>query len=148
MSENVQTIVASLVELWNTGNPEVAKRLYATDAERRDPNLTEATRGPEEIARYVAEVRVGYPDFTLHVNDVVAQDDRLAVHWTVAGTHRGEWQGIAPTGKRINISGLSLEVVENGKIVRDSVYFDRLTLLEQLGVSPEAVQRKTSAAAG
>jgi steroid delta-isomerase-like uncharacterized protein len=147
MSQNFQTIIDSLLELWNTGNPEVVKQVYATGAERRDPNLTEATRGPEEIARYVAEVRAGYPDFTLQINDVVAQDDRLAVHWTVTGTHRGEWQGIAPTGKRINISGLSLEVIDNGKIIRDSVYFDRLTLLEQLGVSPEAVQTKASAAA-
>jgi steroid delta-isomerase-like uncharacterized protein len=148
MPDNIQAIVDSLVELWNTGNPEVANQLYATGAERLDPNLPEPVRGAQAIAGYVAEVRRGYPDFKLQINEVVAQDNLLAVHWTVSGTHQGEFQGIAPTGKQIHVSGLSLERIANGKIAQDSVYFDRLTLFEQLGVSPEAMQKRMSAAAG
>ena len=145
MPENFQPIVNSLVELWNTGNPEIAKQLYQTGAERYDPNQPQPARGPEEIARYVAEVRAGYPDFKLQVNDTVVQENRLALYWTCTGTHQGEFQGIPPTGRRITVSGLSLERIENGKIAEDRVYFDRLTLFEQLGVSPEALQASRAA---
>jgi steroid delta-isomerase-like uncharacterized protein len=148
MPENYQAIVNLLVELWNTGNPEVAKQLYQTGAERSDPNQPQPARGPEEIARYVAAVRTGFPDFQLQVHDMVGQENRLALHWTCTGTQRGEFQGIAPTGQRITISGLSLERIENGQIAEDRVYFDRLTLFEQLGVSPEAQQTQASRAAG
>jgi steroid delta-isomerase-like uncharacterized protein len=148
MPENFQTVIDSLVELWNTGNPELAKQLYQAGAERLDPNQPQPSRGPEEIARYVAEVRAGFPDFELQINDTVAQNNRLALHWTCTGTHRGEFQGIAPTGRRINISGLSMERIENGKLAEDRVYFDRLTLFEQLGVSPPGLPAQANRAAG
>ncbi len=147
MPEDTKRIVDSVIQLWSTGNPDVAKELYSDDAQRYDPNQPEAARGSQEIARYVAEVRTGYPDFKLEINDKVSEGNRLVTHWTCTGTHKGEFQGIPATGKRIKISGLALVRIENGKITEEHVYFDRLTMLEQLGVAPEMGQSQTKHAA-
>ena len=143
---DVPRIVASIVEFWNTGNPEIAKKLYSEGAERRDPNQAQSARGPQEIARYVAEVHTGYPDFELKVNETVAEGNCLVTHWTCTGTHKGNFQGISPTGKRISISGLSFARMENDKIAEERVYFDRLAMLEQLGIAPPAMPGQGSAA--
>ena len=148
MPEDTQRIIDLMLQLWNSGSAEAAKQLYSESAERYDPNDPQACRGSQEIARYVAEVRNGFPDFKLQIDETIAQGDRFVIHWTCTGTHRGEYQGIPPTGRTVRISGASLERIENGSITEDRVYFDRLTLLEQLGVSSDALTTQTKAAAG
>ncbi|HEX4170780.1 MAG TPA: ester cyclase [Bryobacteraceae bacterium] len=147
MSEDIERIIDSVIQLWNTGNSEIAKKLYSDEAQRTDPNQPESARGSQEIARYVAEVRTGYPDFQLEIKDKVSEANRLVTHWICTGTHKGEFQGIPATGKRIKISGLALARIENGKIAEEHVYFDRLTMMEQLGVAPEMGQGRAKPAA-
>jgi steroid delta-isomerase-like uncharacterized protein len=148
MSQDVQNILDSVVALWNTGNADIAKRIYTDDCPRIDPNVPADTRGGAAIARYVAEVRSAYPDFRLEVIDSVAQDDRLAVHWVATGTHKGNFLGIAPTGKKIKVAGMTLARVQNGKLAEDRTFFDRILLFEQLGVLPDALQTLTKGATG
>jgi len=140
MTQDIQRIVDCVIELWNTGNAEVAKQLYAEGAERYDPNQPGPARGAQQIARYVAEVRTGFPDFKLEVKQRVAEGDRLVTQWTCTGTHKGEFQGISASGKRVNITGVALARIENGKVAEERVYFDRLALLEQLGAVPGPAQ--------
>jgi steroid delta-isomerase-like uncharacterized protein len=135
MPEDIKRIVDSVIQLWNTGNVDAAQKLYTPGALRYDPNQPEPIRGSQEIARYVADVRTGYPDFYLEVNERLQEGNRVAIHWTCTGTHKSEWQGIPATGKRINISGMALSRIEDGRIAEERVYFDRLTMLEQLGVA-------------
>lgn len=141
MPENTQQILGLLLELWNTGKAEVANKLYSSDAERSDPTQPEPARGAQQIAAFVAEVRAGFPDFKLEIKQGIAEGDRLATEWTVTGTHRSEWQGIPPTGRRVEITGMTLDRIKNGQVIEERVYFDRLALLEQLGVAPSAAQR-------
>jgi steroid delta-isomerase-like uncharacterized protein len=137
MPEDIQRLVDSVIQLWNTGNADVAKQLYNDDALRSDPNQSRPARGSQEIARYVAEVRAAFPDFELEINEKVFETSRLVTHWTCTGTHNGEFQGIPATGRRINISGLALARIENGKVAEEHLYFARITMLDQLGVAPD-----------
>ena len=141
MREDVQRILDSSIELWNTGNVDIAKRVYTDRAERHDPNQPEPVRGLEALSRYVAEVRTGFPDFRVDRKEEVVEGDRVASHWTATGTHKGEFRGIPPTGKRVSVSGLALARIENGRIAEERVYWDRLALFEQLGVSPQTQAR-------
>jgi steroid delta-isomerase-like uncharacterized protein len=147
MREDMQRIVDSVLQLWNTGNPALAKELYTENAQRYDPYLGEMGQGSQEIGSYVAEVRKGFPDFKLQVDETVMEGDRLVFHWTVTGTQKGEFQNIPATGKQIRIKGLTLCRMEGGKIADDRVYFDRLNMLEQLGVAPDMGQSQAKAAA-
>ncbi len=148
MPEEMQLVQDLVIELWNTGNPETARQLYAENAERYDPNQSKPAQGPQQIASYVAEVRTGFPDFKLEIKQRISEGNRMVTQWTCTGTHNGEFQGIPPTGKRINITGLGLARIEGGKVVEERVYFDRVSMLEQLGVLPAAVQSEAKRAGG
>jgi steroid delta-isomerase-like uncharacterized protein len=135
MPKDFQNLIDSLLELWNTGRAEAAAQLYAEAVQRLDPNLPDPARGRQEVTQYVSQVRSGFPDFKLQIRNAIADDSYLVTHWTCTGTHKGDFLGIPATGKPIEISGMSLARVEGGKVVEERTYFDRLTMLEQLGVS-------------
>jgi steroid delta-isomerase-like uncharacterized protein len=140
MPENIEATLDLLVELWNSGNHEPLTQLYAEGAERSDPNVPQALRGPQQIGEYIAEVRAGFPDFKLEIINRIVSGDQIAIEWTCTGTHTGVFQGIAATGRRINISGAGVSRVQNTQIVEERVYFDRLSLFQQLGAAPPAVE--------
>jgi steroid delta-isomerase-like uncharacterized protein len=142
MTEEERRIRAMVLELWNTGNTGLTKQIYTERAERRHPNSPEPVRGPDAIGKFVSEVHTGFPDFHIELKETVTEGDRTVYHWNVTGTHRGEFAGIPPTGKRISIDGLTMSRIEGGKIAGENVYFDRVAMLEQLGV---AVPQKTRA---
>lgn len=137
MPTETQRIIELALQLWNTGDAGIAKQLYGEHAERTDPNGKEPLRrrGVHEIAGFVAEVRTAFPDFKLHIKESVADGDHIAFHWTVTGTQKGEFQGMPASGKRVELSGMTLNRLRDGKVISEHVYFDRLAMLEQLGVA-------------
>jgi predicted ester cyclase len=66
--------------------------------------------------------------------------------WSCRGTHKGDLNGIAPTGKQFAISGVTVARVANGKIVEGWVNWDALSLMQQLGVVPELGNKAKAAA--
>jgi len=144
-SQDMQRLIDLVLQLWNTGNADIANQLYTENAERGDPNGSDPARGPQAISKYVAQVRTAFPDFKFEIKQTIVDADDIASHWTCTGTHKGDFLGIPPTGKRVEINGVALAHVQEGKIVREHVYFDRLDMLQQLGVAPAA---QTAARAG
>ena len=134
MASDAQRISDLLVQLWNTGDRDIAKQVYSEHAERTDSNGKR--HGVNEIARYVEEIRAAYPDFMIENRELIAQGDLIASHWRTSGTQKGQYQGIPATGKRAELSGMTIYRLEDGKIVREIAYFDRLAILEQLGLAP------------
>ena len=146
MPDNTQNLVDLLLQVWNSGSAEAVTRLYAENAERRDPNSSTPQRGAQEILDFVTEVRTGFPDFRLQIRQRLVEGNHIATEWTCVGTHRGVFQGIPPSGNRVEIDGMTLGRVENGKIIEEHAYFDRLSLLQQLGVAPAAAQAVSGSA--
>jgi steroid delta-isomerase-like uncharacterized protein len=142
---NTQQILELIVEFWNTGNPEFANQLYSDNVRYEAPSQTD--NSPEEIADYVTEVHRAFPDFKLHIHDSVSYGDRLISQWTCSGTHRGEYQGIPPTGKSVRVNGITMSRIKDGQITHEHAYYDRLSILEQIGAVPSHIQPKTVAAA-
>jgi len=66
--------------------------------------------------------------------------------WSCRGTHKGDLGGIAPTGKQITISGVSIARVAGGKMAEGWINWDALGLMQQLGVVPETAKAKAAAA--
>lgn len=138
MAEETKQLVDRLMELWNTGNTEAAGQLYSPDAQRFDPNGPDPLRGPEQIATYISQVRAGFPDFRIDVDQRVSEGDSFAHQWKCSGTHKGEFQGIAATGKRVELVGMTLGRIRDGLVVQERSCYDRLSLMQQLGVIPTA----------
>ncbi len=76
------------------------------------------------------------PDLHVPIEDMVAEGDKVVVRWTAEGTHQGKLLGIPPTGKRLRFSGISIYRLAGGKVAEVWEQFDRLGLMQQLGVVP------------
>lgn len=124
-------------EMWNPWNFEAAGEILS-DGILFYGSLGVATQGRAAFCDYMRLVRAAFPDFHNHIEELVAEGDRVVARLTYRGTHRGEIFGIAPAGKRINYRGTAIFKIANGKIVDGWVLGDRLALLQQLGASPQA----------
>jgi predicted ester cyclase len=78
--------------------------------------------------------RTAFPDGRITIDRVVTGGDMVTYHYTFTGTHRGEWFGIPPTGRRISIATISMDRVVDGKIVESVEVSDNLDFLQQLGI--------------
>jgi glyoxylase-like metal-dependent hydrolase (beta-lactamase superfamily II)/ketosteroid isomerase-like protein len=94
--------------------------------------------GPAGVRAWFGELFAAFPDMEISVRETVAEDDRVAVLWTGAGTFAGPaaYQGIEPTGARVEIEGLDLLHVADGQIVRNDAFPDGIGLARQIGLIP------------
>jgi predicted ester cyclase len=87
----------------------------------------------QEFKEGIAELRQAFPDYHGTNEIQIAEGDLVANRFVFHGTHRGEFMGIAPTGREVTFEGLSLDRVVDGKIVENWVEMDLEVILEQLG---------------
>ena len=119
----------------STGDMNVAEELCAENYRLFYPGV-EKPMGYEDAKAVLPTLRAGFPDLRFRIDSVVCDGDRVVMRLNMEGSHKGEFQGIAPTGKRVNLGCLVELMCRDGKIVEDRPYFDRLGMLEQLGVIP------------
>ena len=135
MSEESKAVTRRLIEeLFNTGNQEIADEVLAADYVDHSPSHPDLP-GPENLKRAVGEWRVAFPDTHNVIEDIVAEGDRVAVRWTTHATHRGEFMGIAATGKRIAVTSFGIFRLSGGKIVESWDTFNVVEMMQQLGVT-------------
>jgi steroid delta-isomerase-like uncharacterized protein len=123
-------------EIFNGGNLDLADELYAPDYVLHDPSLPEDLHGPEGIKQYAAMSLGASPDARVTVEDQVAEGDKVVSRWTATGTHTGDLMGMSPTGRRIEISGITINRFSGGKIAEGWYQSDDLGMMQQLGVIP------------
>ena len=122
-------------ELWDNWNISTADELF-TDNYRLHLPGSAAALDRDATKGVVRMFSIAFPDLQHTVDEMVAEGNTVAARWSVRGTHRGEFQGIAPTGKQINVSGTTVHHLVNGKIVETWLTFDTMDLLQQLGAVP------------
>src|SRR5215204_6261946 len=103
-------------ELFDRGNLEVADELFAPNFVYHDPASGEDWRGPESVKQYAAMMRAAFPDLYYTVEDQIAEGDNELTRYAAGGTHQGELMGIAPTGERVELRGISIIRINGGKI--------------------------------
>ena len=138
MSEENKALVRRVVEeAWNRGNLEVIDEIFA-------PDYTEHILRPGQeagIEGYKARVlttRAAFPDLVCDVQDLIAEDDRIALRYTLRGRHDGELAGIPASGQRMSSDGMAFARFQNGRIVERWQVHDELALLQQIGAFPAA----------
>jgi steroid delta-isomerase-like uncharacterized protein len=147
MSENNKTIVRRLIEeFWNKGNQSLADQLFAPIYTHHDTSTPDFGQGPEGERKRSTLYRTAFPDLRLTVEDIIAEGETVMTRWSCHGTHKGDLNGIAPTGKQFTISGVTILRFSNGKMVEGYVNWDALGLLQQLGVAPPLAIKEQSAA--
>jgi steroid delta-isomerase-like uncharacterized protein len=130
-------------EVWNKGNPYAVKEFVAPDYVFH----TEAP-GPgndaEILCLVVVVMREAFPDAVWTIDDLVAEDDRVAGRVTLRGTHQGEYMGLAPTGKPVTIQESHFVRFAQGKIVERWQVVDNLSFMTQLGLATLRPSRRSS----
>lgn len=141
MSEQNKGLVRRAVEeVWNLGNYAVVDELVASDIVIHASTPDAEVHGPEGVKQFYTALRKAFPDIHFAIEDQIAEGDRVVTRWTARGTHRGEFNGIPPTGKRGAITGIDIDRIAGGKVVECWPQVDELSLLQQLGVIPAAEQ--------
>ena len=129
----------------NDGNFDVLRQGFTPNVKEHDPASGQKP-GPEGFVDFFRAVRAAFPDFKLSADHMVADADHIALAYTMTGTHKGVFQGIAPTGKTIRARGMLIARFENGKIAERWGSSDELGILKQLGavVTPSSGIRKVA----
>ena len=141
MSEENKAIVRRQEEEIHTqGNLDAADEIYAPNYVGHDPSNPEDIRGLEAAKQAAADYRKAFPDLQVTIEDLIAEGDKVATRVRFRGTHQGELEGMAPTGRRVESTGIIISRIEGGKIAEDWANFDDLGMMQQLGVVAEAGQ--------
>lgn len=111
--ENKRTVRRYLDEVWNQGRIEASAAHLAPGYLRHGGPGTDPLDAEGQRVR-LQGFRTAFPDVGLVVEDMVAEGDLVAFRFTMTGTHRGPFQGIAPTGRRITVPGLDLVRLKDG----------------------------------
>ncbi|TMD67387.1 MAG: ester cyclase [Chloroflexi bacterium] len=122
-------------EFWNKGNLAAADELMTAGATVVLPGMGQVDL--TQLKVFAASLRGAFPDWYSTTDELMAEGARVAERWTGRGTHQGEFQGIAPTGRQITVPGFVFYRVASGKITKFWGLFDGLALMRQLGAIPD-----------
>ena len=99
-------------------------------------------RGPEALKEMVKSIHTAFPNWQVTVEEQIAEGDMVATRKRATGTHQGEFMGIAPTGKQVTTSTISISRIAGGKIVEGWEVWDAHGMLQQLGATPASTANK------
>ena len=120
-------------EILNKGDFELAKQLYARDfinhGIHRDASL-------EEDQAALKGWHQAFPDVVIAAEKLIAEDDLVTVYWIARGTNTGTGNGLPATGKKAELSGITIWRIVDGKIKEEWSAFDQLSMMQQLGLLP------------
>lgn len=92
--------------------------------------------GIQDFKDYYQNYLTGFSDVTFTLVDVFGQGDKIVKHWNFKGSHTGEFFGIPASGKKVDIDGVTLVKMKDGKIVQEQDFLDNLSFYQQLGLIP------------
>ncbi len=137
MSMENKTIIRRLYqEVCNERKLEGADELLSASHALHDPVVSGSQVGPELYKRRVMEMTTGFPDLCFTIEDTIAEGEKFVTCWTISGTHQKEYMGIAATGRKISLEGITIHHIRKGKILDSYARWDVLGLMRQLGVVP------------
>ena len=90
----------------------------------------------EQHKQHRAALYTAFPDLKWTVEDMIAEGAKVAVRFRVCGTQKEAYQGIPPTERLINVTGVAIYKIAGGKLTEDWAFMDTLGIMRQLGVVP------------
>jgi predicted ester cyclase len=130
-TEQMKATIRVAVAAWNAGDHDGYLSMY-------DSSLTHHGLGPEPLDEkgnraFYERLETGFPGCRLILDDVVAEADRVALRLHLVGEHRGEFIGVAPTGRAIQVNGQTILKFNDGRVVERWTIADLTGLMSQLG---------------
>jgi steroid delta-isomerase-like uncharacterized protein len=139
VEENKALVRRWIEEVYNKGNVAVIDEVLAPNLVHHDlpPEMKSGLEGYKQLNSMLL---TAFPDYHATIEDMIAEGDKVVLRFFWSGTHKGEFMGIAPTGKQVTVKVMSMHRIEGGKVVENWAQVDQLGLLQQLGVVPAPEQ--------
>jgi steroid delta-isomerase-like uncharacterized protein len=132
---NKEVIQAFLEEVINQGRLERANDLVKENFVELDP-LPGQEQGREGLKAVIHALRSAFPDMHWVVKEMVAEGQKVVTRFVWTGTHRGSFLGIPATGRSVEVKGVVIDRLEDGKMADSRILMDTMGLMQQLGVFP------------
>ncbi len=136
-TENERTgarLITQWARCWSSHDLRQMLDLFTDDIEYEDLALSHQIRGKQQLEAFFRSTLVTFPDFSMQVSNIVANDSYAAGEWLMSGTFLGESFGDAPTGKGFQVPGCCVMQDQHGRIRRHRDYWNLLTFNRQVGI--------------
>ena len=128
--------VTDVLQYWNRQDIEGVLGYYDESITWLNIAMEETYRGKAEVRQFLRKLFAAFPDLNFDVTYKIARGDNVAEQWFIRGTHLGPFMGIPPTGRRVEIPGMSMAELRGAKFVSDHFYFDALGVLRDMALMP------------
>jgi steroid delta-isomerase-like uncharacterized protein len=133
---NHKNFFKQFVEFINTADENLAQQLINPTAKFYAPGQVEPLIGPAGYLKTILMMREGFPDIQWHLEEIISENDKSAIRFTMTGTHKGTFFGVPPTGKSIKVQATNFYRLTNNQITEEYGQPDLLALLQQIGAVP------------
>ena len=130
--QNKEVIARYWKGKWNERRPEILDELQTPDVQYHSSSMQ--LNGVEEYKQAYGMFLSAFHDTEITIEDMIAEGDKVMTRVTMRGVHKGEFDGIPPTGNPISISGFTLYRLVDGKIAEEWESLDELGMMTQLGM--------------
>jgi steroid delta-isomerase-like uncharacterized protein len=120
----------------NTADENLAQQLISPAAKFYVPFQADPLQGPKGYLTIIGMMRSGFPDIQWSIEEMIAENDKAAVRFTMKGTHKGTFFGVSATGKQIAVSAMNFYRLSENQIIEEVGQPDMLGLLTQIGAVP------------
>jgi steroid delta-isomerase-like uncharacterized protein len=135
--EDNKALIRRYFETWNSNDVDVLDEIIAEDAIDHMAYEGQQT-GRAGYRDFYATWHNAFPGFRAEIEDMIAEGDRVATRWTFRGRHAGVYNGIAPTGREVQFTAVSIQLIRNGLVAEEWYIGDSYEFMRQLteGESP------------
>jgi len=132
---NIATVRRMIDQVYNARQIDLIDEFFTDDLVSHIAGIPPEVL-PAKVGEGIKNSLDTYPDFNLHLDDVIAAGDQVAARWTMTGTYQGEFMGIPATGKQVTHQGATFYRLVGARIAEVWFYADNLDLMRQLGAVP------------
>ncbi|MDE2377137.1 ester cyclase [Bradyrhizobium sp.] len=139
--QGTQALIVHLHDIWSTGDTGSIREVYAENFVAHMPKgwgAAPSRDGHDGIRRAIERLRAGFPDWCEHIDDMVIDEDKVAVRYHSTGTHLGAFAGLTASGRRVEVDELSIFRIEDGRVAEQWCLNDDLAFSKQIRGEPLA----------
>jgi predicted ester cyclase len=140
VEENKVIVRRFYEEVMNNGDVELLNELMDAEFDDHGEALFGSPHGREVIKQGIIATRSILPDLHVSIEEMIAEDDMVAVRGIMRCTHQGEWLGVTPTGNELTWKGIAMFRLANGRLMQRWFNSDGLSIVQQLGLVPPLVK--------
>jgi steroid delta-isomerase-like uncharacterized protein len=131
-----KVIALRFIQAWSSGGLKVLDELADPNIVVKYSHFEEPVVGLANFKKMLSMTHASFPDIEVTVDRVIVENDQAVVHWSYTATHQVEVYNVPPTGNTIEVIGVTIYRIENGKVVEEMGVVDNLAMYKQIGLLP------------